>query len=75
MKPKKKTIIDREKESLSMLNDYAYKGMTIYEIATKYKCTPQWVAKLVTKDLSETFRKLHSDNRIERLYNKLKNLA
>lgn len=75
MKPKKKTIIDKEKESLSMLNDYVYKGMTIYEIAKKHKCTPQWVAKLVTKDLSETFIKLHNDNRIEMLYKRLKNLA
>jgi len=81
MKQRKKRVINKEinwakeeRENMSMFNDYL-KGLTVYEVADKYGCSPQWVAKLVTADLSEELKQTHKNNRLELLYKKLKNIA
>jgi len=75
MKPRKKTIIDKEKETNKMLHEYIYEGLTVREIARKNKCSHGYVGRLITEGLSEEFHKLHQKARIEKMYNDLKNLV
>ena len=67
MKPRKRRIYGTEERNLKMFGDYVYNGLTIYEIGKKYGVPPQRISNLVTSELSETFKKLHKDNRYERL--------
>ena len=75
MKPRKKTIIDREKETNKMLHEYIIEGLTVREIAKKNNCSHGYVGRLVTEGLSDEFHEQHKKARIEKMYNDLKNLA